>query len=301
MHPPQREPHHGSRLVAACQHAKRTRGYDKTQKHIAPQPQSQGQKLKTQKDIFHGKSPAYSQAKRIHWNARQIANQDSQMTKEIWTTVENYICGELVPSDPALEAALSSAEAAGMPTINVSPNFGKVLHILARTVSARNILEVGTLAGYSTIWLARALQPGGRLITLEFDPKHAEIARANLGRAGLSDIVEVRLGKALETLPKLAAEKRGPFDLIFIDADKASNADYFQWALKLARIGSLIIVDNVVRDGQVADAKSTDPNILGVRRLNDLLSKETRATSSAIQTVGSKGYDGFSLSIVVAT
>jgi predicted O-methyltransferase YrrM len=222
------------------------------------------------------------------------------MTKETWTAVENYICDKLVSSDSALDAALSSAEAAGLPPINVSPNAGKMLHIFAKTISARNILEIGTLAGYSTIWMARALQPGGRLITLEYDPKHAEIADGNLKRAGLSDRVEIRIGKAIDTLPKLAAERRGPFDLIFIDADKASNPDYFQWALKLSRAGSLIIVDNVVRDGKVADAKATDPDILGVRRLNDSFSKETRAVTTAIQTVGSKGYDGFSLSLVVA-
>ena len=222
------------------------------------------------------------------------------MTQERWTAVDEYIGGLLLQPDPALDAALTDSAAAGLPPINVSPAQGKLLQLLARLQGARAILEIGTLAGYSTIWLARALPPGGRLITLEAEPKHAEVARANIARAGLSDVVELRLGQALETLPRLAAEGRGPFDLIFIDADKQSTAEYFSWALRLARRGSLIVVDNVVRNGAVADADSTDPSIQGIRRFNDVLAAEGRVSATAIQTVGSKGYDGFALALVTA-
>src|SRR3954471_15483049 len=181
------------------------------------------------------------------------------MSDDRWSTVDTYLAGTLVGADPALEAAIESSEAARLPAISVSPTQGKLLHILARLVNARAILEIGTLGGYSTIWMARALQRGGRLVTLECDPKHAELARANIARAGLSPVVDVRLGIALETLPMIAAEKTGPFDLIFIDADKVSTPDYFQWALKLSRAGSLIIVDNVIRKGEVVNATSDDP------------------------------------------
>ncbi len=222
------------------------------------------------------------------------------MTQELWTAVDRYITDVLVAPDAALNAALKASDAAGLPSINVSPNAGKLLHVLARVMGARNILEIGTLGGYSTIWLARALAPGGRLITLEADPKHADVAHANIARAGLTDIVELRLGPALDTLPQLAAERRGPFDLIFIDADKQSIPDYFAWALKLARRGSLIIVDNVVRGGAVIDAASEDPAILGVRRFNDMIAAEPRLTATAIQTVGCKGYDGLAIALVTA-
>ena len=222
------------------------------------------------------------------------------MTQERWTAVDEYIGGLLLQPDPALDAALTDSAAAGLPPINVSPAQGKLLQLLARLQGARAILEIGTLAGYSTIWLARALPPGGRLITLEAEPKHAEVARANIARAGLSDVVELRLGPALETLPRLAAEGRGPFDLIFIDADKQSTAEYFAWALRLARRGSLIMVDNVVRNGAVADADSADPSIQGIRRFNEVLAAEGRVSATAIQTVGSKGYDGFALALVTA-
>jgi predicted O-methyltransferase YrrM len=181
----------------------------------------------------------------------------------------------------------------------VAPNQGKLLWMLAKIQGARNILEIGTLGGYSTIWLARALPPEGKLITLEVDPKHAEIARTNIARAGLSNLVELRLGKALDTLAQLAAEQRGPFDLIFIDADKPSNPDYFAWALKLSRRGSIIMVDNVVRDGEVINAASTDRSVQGVRRFNEILAAEPRVSATAIQTVGSKGYDGFAIALVV--
>src|SRR5262249_18682814 len=222
------------------------------------------------------------------------------MTQEQWAAVDRYLADLFVPPDPALEAALRDSAAAGLPAINVSPTQGKLLHLLARAQGARTILEVGTLGGYSTIWLARALPPGGRLVTLEIDPKHAEVARGNIARAGLSDVVELRLGRALDTLPQLAAEGRGPFDFVFIDADKPGNADYFAWALRLSRRGSLIVVDNVVRKGAVVDADSDDPNVQGVRRFNDMLAAESRVSATAIQTVGSKGYDGFALALVTS-
>src|SRR4051794_22734157 len=179
------------------------------------------------------------------------------MAEDQWSAVDRYITDLFVPADPALEAALQATAEAGMPLINVAPNQGQLLHILARAHGARTILEIGTLGGYSTIWLARALPPGGRLITLEADPKHAEVARANIARAGLADMVEVRLGKALDTLPTLTADGSGPFDLVFIDADKPNTAAYFEWAMKLTRRGSLIITDNVIRNGGVIDAAST--------------------------------------------
>jgi predicted O-methyltransferase YrrM len=220
------------------------------------------------------------------------------MTEDLWSKVDSYISDALVKVDPALEAALAASEAAGLPAINVSPNHGKLLHILARLVNARAILEIGTLGGYSTIWMARALQPGGRLITLEFDPKHAEVAKANIARAGLERVVDIRVGVALETLPKIAAAKIGPFDLIFIDADKVSTPDYFQWALKLSRVGSLIVVDNVVRKGEVANAKTDDPAVRGMRRYIEVAAAEPRVIVTALQTVGCKGYDGFSIALV---
>jgi predicted O-methyltransferase YrrM len=182
----------------------------------------------------------------------------------------------------------------------VAPNQGKLLQLLARMQGARSILEIGTLGGYSTIWLARALPPGGRLITLEADPKHAEVARANIARAGLDEMVELRLGRALDTLPALHRENRGPFDLIFIDADKPGYPDYFPWALKLSRRGSLIVADNVVRKGAVADANSVDPMVQGVRRFTELVAAEPRVSATAIQTVGSKGYDGLAIVLVTA-
>ena len=220
--------------------------------------------------------------------------------QEQWTAVDRYFSDLLVPSDPVLDAVLAASAAAGLPAINVAPNQGKLLYLLARLQQARTVLEIGTLGGYSTIWLARALPAGARLITLEAEPKHAEVARANFVRAGLDGVVELRLGRALDTLPQIVAEGCGPFDLVFIDADKVSTADYFAWALKLTRIGSLIIVDNVVRKGAVIDAASDDPNVRGVRRFNEMLAAERRVSATAIQTVGSKGYDGFALAVVVA-
>lgn len=221
------------------------------------------------------------------------------MSKEIWSAVDQYLGDVFHLSDSALQAALDSSVAAGLPAINVTANQGKFLQILARILGAKKVLEIGTLGGYSTIWLARALPADGRLITLEIDPKHAELARSNIERAGLSDRVEIRLGRALETLPRIASENLGPFDLIFIDADKPSNPEYFSWALKFARRGSVIVVDNVIRNGAVTDPESTDENVQGVRRLNNLLSAETRVSCTALQTVGSKGYDGFAMALVI--
>lgn len=222
------------------------------------------------------------------------------MSQEQWTAVDRYFTDLLIPADPVLEAALQASTAAGLPPINVAPNQGRLLHILALSHGARTILEIGTLGGYSTIWLARALPEGGRLITLEADPQHAAVARANIAHAGLADKVEVRLGKALDTLPQLAAEGVGPFDLVFIDADKPNTAAYFAWALKLTRRGSLIITDNVVRNGGVIDPNSTDPNVQGVRQFNAALAAEPRVIATAFQTVGSKGYDGLALALVTS-
>lgn len=220
------------------------------------------------------------------------------MNQEQWTAVDLYINQMLVPSDAALEAAIEASEKAKLPAIAVTANQGKLLHILARLVNARNVLEIGTLGGYSTIWLARALPPRGRVITLEIDPKHAEVATANVTRAKLGKSVEVRLGPALDSMKKLAKEKRKPFDLIFIDADKSNIPDYFKWSLKLSRPGSVIVVDNVVRKGAVLDAGSSDADVQGVRRFNEVLAKEKRVTATTIQTVGSKGYDGFTIVLV---
>jgi predicted O-methyltransferase YrrM len=222
------------------------------------------------------------------------------MSKAQWTVVDQYITDMLVPPDRALDDALAASEAAGLPSIHVAPNQGKLLQLLATIHGAKRILEIGTLGGYSTIWLARALPKSGRLITLEAMPKHAEVARANIANAGLQEIVELRLGKALDLLPQIAAEKQTPFDLIFIDADKPNTPEYFQWALKLSRPGSLIIADNVVRDGAVVEANSKDAGVQGVRRLIEMIAAEPRVSATAIQTVGSKGYDGFAMALVLA-
>ena len=220
------------------------------------------------------------------------------MSKKKWTAVDRYISEALIPADPVLESALAASKKAGLPAIAVAPNQGKWLMILAQAIGARSILEMGSLGGYSTIWLARGLAGGGKLITLEADPTHAEVAQANIARAGLAGKVELRLGKALDTLPQLAAEGLGPFDLIFIDADKGNYPGYLEWAVKLSRPGTLIIGDNVVRDGDVIDATNTDPAVQGVRRMNEIIAADPRLTATAIQTVGSKGYDGFMIAIV---
>ncbi|ASJ54002.1 methyltransferase [Brevibacillus formosus] len=220
------------------------------------------------------------------------------MNREQWTAVDNYFTDKLLEADSVLDTVLQENAAAGLPSIDVAPNQGKFLHLLARIQGARSILEIGTLGGYSTIWLARALPSDGRLITLEYDPKHAEVAQSNITRAGLDQIVEVKVGLALDSLIQLHKENQGPFDFIFIDADKKGNPDYFQWALKLSRKGTVIITDNVVRSGQVVDETSTDPNIVGVRQFTDMAAEEQRVSGTVVQTVGSKGYDGFAIMLV---
>jgi len=222
------------------------------------------------------------------------------MTQQLWTSVDDYITDLFVPFDPVMQEVSEASEAAGLPSISVAPNEGKLLMLLAQICGARNILEVGTLGGFSTIWLARGMASAGSLITLEASAKHAEIARANIARAGLAAVVEVRVGPALETLPQLAAEGRSPFDLIFIDADKENYADYFAWALKLARPGSLIIADNVIRDGEILDPASNDSRVQGIRRFNQLLANEPRVKATAIQTVGRKGHDGMAIAVVIS-
>ena len=217
------------------------------------------------------------------------------MTDQTWTEVDDYLAAALLAPDPALDAALADADAAGLPQIAVAPNQGKLLNLLARLSGARTILEIGTLGGYSTIWLARALPPGGKLVTCEYEPKHAEVAKANLARAGFGeDVADIRVGAALDTLPTLT----GPFDFVFIDADKANLANYVRASLELARPGTAIVVDNVVRQGRVADAGSTDPNVRGAREMFDLLAAEDRIDATAVQTVGGKGHDGFVLALV---
>jgi predicted O-methyltransferase YrrM len=218
------------------------------------------------------------------------------MTQRVWTDVDDYISGLLIGADPVLDGTQAAGDKAGLPQISVAPNQGKMLNLLARVHGARKILEIGTLAGYSTIWLARALPADGKLITLEYDPRHAEVATANIAAAGLADRVEVKVGAALDTLPTVADD--GPFDLFFIDADKVNNPKYFQWALDHSRPGSVIIVDNVVRSGLVLDATSTDPSVVGTRELFSALANEPRVSATVVQTVGEKGYDGFALVLV---
>jgi predicted O-methyltransferase YrrM len=220
------------------------------------------------------------------------------MSQDQWTAVDRYFTEQLHLSDAALEAVMQANSAAALPAIDVAPNQGKLLHLLVRLTHTRKILEIGTLGGYSTIWLARALPPGGRLISLEFSPRHADIARFNIQRAGLSDRVEIRVAPALESLPIVEKEGLGPFDFIFIDADKPNNPGYLEWAINLSRPGALIIVDNVVRDGAIVDASSTDPTIQGTRRMFEMMSLDSRLSSTALQTVGSKGYDGFAMAMV---
>lgn len=217
------------------------------------------------------------------------------MTQERWTGVDRWFADRLLPADPALDAALAANAAAGLPPHDVSPLQGRLLLLLARLCGARRILEIGTLGGYSTIWLARALPPGGRLVTLEADARHAEVARSNLARAGLDGLVDVRVGPALETLPTLAGGER--FDLVFLDADKPSNPAYLDWALRLARPGALLVADNVVRDGAVAEPGG-DASAEGIRRFAERVGTDPRLTATAIQTVGSKGWDGFLLALV---
>jgi predicted O-methyltransferase YrrM len=217
-----------------------------------------------------------------------------------WTEVDDYIAGLLIPPDPALDGALKASDEAGMPSISVSATQGKLLMLFAKMLNARNILEIGTLGGYSTIWMARGLAEGGRLITLEYESKHAQVAQANLERAGLADRVEIRIGRAGDSLPKLVSEGKGPFDLIFIDADKQGYTEYLQWSIKLARRGTVIVADNVVRNGNVTDADSSDEMVQGIRRFSRALAAEKRLSATEIQTVGRKGYDGLAVATVIA-
>ena len=229
----------------------------------------------------------------------QPENQTENQTEK-WAEVDRYLAGTLIPADPVLEAALAANSAAGLPSIDVSPTQGKWLHLLAKLQGATRILEIGTLGGYSTIWLARALPPEGRLLTLEFEPKHAAVAQSNIARAGLSNVVEIRIGPAANSLAQLHAEGVDPFDLIFIDADKPNNPTYLEWAVKFSRKGALIVIDNVIRDGEIVDASSTDPAITGTRTMFEMLAANPRLQSTALQTVGSKGYDGFALALVIS-
>ncbi|MFK4189561.1 O-methyltransferase [Streptomyces sparsogenes] len=220
------------------------------------------------------------------------------MPQQTWTAVDDYFNGLLVEEDDALLAAAADSEAAGLPAHQVAPNQGKLLHLLATIRGARTILEIGTLGGYSTIWLARALPEGGRLVTLESDPRRAAVATANIARAGLERVVDLRVGRARDSLSVLADEGAGPFDLVFIDADKPSNPEYLEWAVRLTRPGSVIVGDNVVRDGAVTDPAGDDPRVRGVRRFTELIAAHPRLTATTIQTVGAKGYDGFTLALV---
>jgi predicted O-methyltransferase YrrM len=220
---------------------------------------------------------------------------DGMNPEDQWTAVDDYLDGLLTRPDDALHAAQASGDEAGLPAIAVAPNQGKLLNLLARQAGARSILEIGTLGGYSTIWLARALPADGKLVTCEYEPKHAEVAKANLARAGFGeDVVEIKVGAALDTLPTLT----GPFDFIFVDADKNNSANYVRAALELSRPGTTIVVDNVVRQGRVTDAASTDPDVVGVREMFDVLAAEPRLDATAVQTVGAKGHDGFVLALV---
>lgn len=215
-----------------------------------------------------------------------------------WRAVDDYIGDHLLGGDPVLEAALAANEAGGLPAIDVSAAQGKMLHLYARMLGAKHILEVGTLGGYSTIWLGRALPEGGRLVTLELEPHHAEVARSNLARAGLSDRCEVRIGTAIDTLNAMIAADEGPFDFVFIDADKQGNVEYVRAAIALSRAGTVIVVDNVVREGDILDPATTDEKVIGTQRLFAMLADEPRLDATAVQTVGAKKWDGFVLALV---
>jgi caffeoyl-CoA O-methyltransferase len=220
------------------------------------------------------------------------------MDQKIFEDVDNYISDLFFPPDEALTAAEESHKLENIPLISVSPNQGKFLYLLARIANARKILELGTLAGYSTIWMARALPQDGKLISLEIDPRHAEVARRNIARAGLSEKIDVQVGKGIELLSKLVEKKTGPFDMIFIDADKEPYAEYFEWALKLSRSGTLIIADNVIRDGQVLNPDIEDSKVKGVQRFNKALAANKKVTATILQTIGVKEYDGMAIAIV---
>ncbi len=221
------------------------------------------------------------------------------MSQETWDEVDRYVDEQLIGADPALDAALAASVDAALPPIAVTPSQGKLLYLLARSIGARSILEIGALGGYSTIWLARAVAPDGAVVTLEANADYAEVASANIARAGFAELVEVRVGAALDSLPALAAEQREPFDLVFIDADKQNTPEYFKATLELTRSGGLIVADNVIRDGAIVDpAAQQNPDVIGSRRLHELLAEEPRVSATTIQTVGAKGYDGFTLALV---
>ena len=220
------------------------------------------------------------------------------MSQTRWEAVDSYLVDTFVPRDEALAAALAASEAAGLPEIQVSPTQGRLLEMLARALGARRILEIGTLGGYSTLWMARGLAPGGRLVTLEYEPRHAEVARANFARAGRSSAIDLRVGAALDLLPRLEQEQAGPFDLVFVDADKVNLPEYFTWSVRLSRPGTLIVIDNVIRDGEVVDPESPDAAVQGVRRMNVRIAAEPRVSATALQTVGGKGYDGLAFVLV---
>jgi predicted O-methyltransferase YrrM len=226
-------------------------------------------------------------------------NYDAEMDQELWTAVDKYFNETTVGTDAALAAAAAAADAAQLPPVSVTPAYGKLLHLIARASGVRRILEIGTLAGYSTIWLARAIPSDGRVVTLELNPKHVELARANVARAGLADRVDIRLGPALNTLSQLAREHEPPFDFTFIDADRPNVAEYFDWAVKLARPGSIIVVDNVVRQGRVIDTSKADADITGIRRLVERFASDSRVSATMMQTVSSKGHDGFAMALVL--
>jgi predicted O-methyltransferase YrrM len=219
--------------------------------------------------------------------------------QDVWTAVDSYFGDLLIARDEKLDAALAANQKAGLPAIDVSRLQGKFLELLVRISGARRILEIGTLGGYSTIWLARGLPEGGRIVTLEFDPHHAEVARANLEHAGVVDRVDLRVGRAIDTLPKLENTADSPFDLIFIDADKESYPEYLDWALRLSRVGTVIVADNVVREGKVVEADCDDERVQGVRRFTERLAAEPRLSATVLQNVGTKGYDGLALAVVV--
>jgi predicted O-methyltransferase YrrM len=221
------------------------------------------------------------------------------VSQDTWDEVDRYVDERLIGADPALDAALAASVEAGLPPIAVTPSQGKLLYLLARSIGARSILEIGALGGYSTIWLARAVAPGGTVVTLEANASYAEVASANIARAGFAELVDLRVGAALESLPALAAEQRDPFDLVFIDADKQNTPEYFQATLELTRPGGLIVADNVIRDGAIVDpAAQGNPDVIGSRRLHELLAADDRVSATTIQTVGAKGYDGFTLALV---
>ena len=219
--------------------------------------------------------------------------------EERWTAVDDFLGDVVLGADPELEAALAAAAAAGLPSIQVSPPQGRMLTLFARIAGARSVLEVGTLGGYSTICLARALPGDGELVTLEVNPHHAEVAQANIARAGFADLVEIRVGPALDTLRQLGGH--APFDLVFIDADKANSPGYYEWAVKLGHPGTVIVLDNAVRHGAIADAQNNDPDVVGTRAALEAMGRDPRVAATVIQTVGGKGYDGFALAVLVKT